>query len=223
MSAVRQALAIARKDLQSELRTRYALNSLAMFTVVVVSVLTFSLGAERLSASATSGLIWVSMFFAAVTGLGRSFISEEERGTIFLLRLTVSSTPVYFGKLLVNTGLALFGNLIIGLLFLLLIPGVAVESFWLFIFFIGLSSLGFAAALTIIAAIIARSSGKSALYPVLGFPVLLPQIILGVDLLRRAISGKNISTMWDDILLIALYTGLLIVLSYILFDILWKE
>src|SRR5438046_1661415 len=122
--AIRQVLAVAAKDIRGELRTRYALNSLGMFILVTVSVVAFTANAERLTYSVAAGLIWVSMFFAAVTGLGRSFISEEERGTSLLLRLSVPSTPVYFGKLLLNVALALLSNTLIALLFMLLMTGV---------------------------------------------------------------------------------------------------
>jgi heme exporter protein B len=223
MIPLRQVIAVAGKDFRSELRTRYALNALAMFVVVVVSVMSFSAGGERLSAEVSAGLIWVGMFFTAVTGLGRSFVSEEERGTFMLLRLTVSSTPVYFGKLLVNLVLALLSNTLIALLFMLLMSSVSVKSPGALVVIVLLSSVGFAAALTIIAAIIARSSSKGTLYPVVSFPMVLPLIILGVNLLRRAISGVAMEEMVDNILLLAMYSLIVVIVSYILFDLLWKE
>src|SRR5688500_10645061 len=165
MNMIRQTLAVARKDLQSEVRSRYALNALAMFVVVSVAVMAFAAGIERLSPAVAAGLIWVTMFFAATTGLGRSFVSEEERGTTLLLRLTVPPTPVYFGKLAINLVLALLTNFAIALLFLVMMSGVVVKSLVSFLAVVILSSVGFASALTIIAAIIARSSSKGALYP----------------------------------------------------------
>lgn len=220
---IRQTLAVARKDFRSELRTRYALNSLAMFVVVTVSVMAFSAGSERLTSGIAAALIWVSMFFTAVTGLGRSFISEEERGTTLLLRLTLPSTPVYFGKLLVNIALSLLSNIFLALLFLVMMGGVDVKSPGGFVLIVATSSLGFAGALTIIAALIARSGAKGALYPVLAFPVILPLVILGVDLLRRAMLGITLANMADDLLLLGLYTVALMLVSYFLFDLIWKE
>lgn len=220
---IRQTLAVARKDLRSELRTRYALNSLAMFVVVTVSVMAFSAGTERMSNGIASALIWVSMFFTAVTGLGRSFISEEERGTTLLLRLTLPSAPVYFGKLLVNILVALTSNTLLALLFLVMMGSVQVKSPGAFVLIVAISSFGFAGALTIIAALIARSGAKGALYPVLAFPVILPLVILGVDLLRRAMLGITLGNMADDLLLLVLYTVALKLVSFFLFDLIWKE
>jgi len=220
---IRQTLAVARKDFRSELRTRYALNSLGMFVVVTVAVMVFGAGNERLSSGISSGLLWVSMFFTAVTGLGRSFISEEERGTTLLLRLTLPSTPVYFGKLLLNSALALVSNAALTLLFIIMMSGVEVKTPGAFALVIAISSLGFAGALTIIAALIARSGSKGALYPVLSFPVILPLVILGVDLIRRSIVGITLGNMADDLLLLGMYTVALMLVSYLLFDLIWKE
>ncbi len=220
---IRQTLAVARKDLRSELRTRYALNSLAMFVVVTVSVMAFSAGTEQMSTGIASALIWVSMFFTAVTGLGRSFISEEERGTTLLLRLSVPSTPVYFGKLLVNILLSLASNTFLSLLFLVMMRSAEVRSPGTFVLIVGAASLGFAGALTIIAALIARSGAKGALYPVLAFPVILPLVVLGVDLLRRSIAGITLANMADDILLLLLYAVAVMLVGYFLFDLIWKE
>ncbi|MEP7220584.1 MAG: heme exporter protein CcmB [Bacteroidota bacterium] len=220
---IRQTLAVARKDFRSELRTRYALNSLGMFVVVTVAVMVFSANNERLSSAIAAGLIWVCMFFTGVTGLGRSFISEEERGTSLLLRLTLPSTPVYFGKLLINIALALLSNVLLSVLFLLMMSGVTVGSPGAFIIIVAISSLGFAGALTIIAALIARSGSKGALYPGLSFPVILPLIILGVDLLRRSMAGITLANMSDDLLLLGLYSSALMLVSYLLFDLIWKE
>ncbi len=220
---VKQTLAIARKDLRSEIRTRYALSSLGMFVVVTVAVMAFATGDEHLSGSIGAGLIWVTMFFTGVTGLGRSFISEEERGTSLLLRLTATAGPVYLGKLIVNTILALLANTLIAALFLFLISGVKVGSPLAFMVVIVASSLGFAASLTIVAAIIARASAKSALFPVLAFPIVLPLVLLGVDLLRRSMEGIELALLGSDLLLLSLYTLALIALSYVLFDFLWKE
>jgi heme exporter protein B len=220
---IRQALAVARKDFRSELRTRYALNSLGMFIVVTVAVIAFGVGTERLSNGIAAAMIWVSMFFTAVTGLGRTFIAEEERGTSLLLRLTVPATPVYFGKLLVNIVLALVSNLLLSSLFLVMMGGAEVKSPGAFMLVVGVSSLGFAGALTIIAALIARSGSKGALYPVISFPVILPLVVLGVDLLRRSMTGVPMSAMSDDLLLLALYTAALMLVSFFLFDLIWKE
>ncbi|MCE2503993.1 MAG: heme exporter protein CcmB [Chlorobi bacterium] len=218
-----QAIAIARKDLYSELRTRYSLNATGMFVAVVVTVVAFSIGPERLNPAITAGLLWICLFFASVTGLSRSFVVEQERGTILLLRLTAPSTPVYFGKLLVNMVLALVANGLIVILFLIFIPDAYGGDSGTLLVITFLLSMGLGAALTIVSAIIARASARSLLSTVLSFPIILPLIILGVDLLRRGADGKGLEVMIEELLLISAYIIVAIAMSYILFDMLWKE
>ena len=99
----RQALAICGKDIRSELRTRYALNALIMFIIVVISVIKFSLGEERLSSELLAGLLWIIIFFSNSSGLARVFVSEEERETSLFLKLVSKPSSVLFGKLIFNT------------------------------------------------------------------------------------------------------------------------
>ena len=86
--------ALFKKDLASELRTRYAINSLVMFIVVTISVILFSIGNEKISDFLAGGLFWVVIFFSAMSGLSRAFVSEEERGTTLTLQLIASPITI---------------------------------------------------------------------------------------------------------------------------------
>ena len=57
------------KDWQSELRTRYAINALGMFIIVTISVIMFSIGGEKITNYLTGGLLWIVIFFSAMSGL----------------------------------------------------------------------------------------------------------------------------------------------------------
>ncbi|MCU0406812.1 MAG: hypothetical protein MUE64_07570 [Ignavibacteriaceae bacterium] len=61
-----ESYALFKKDFHSELRTRYAINSLAMFIIVAISVILFSIGNETITESLTGGLFWVVIFFTAM-------------------------------------------------------------------------------------------------------------------------------------------------------------
>jgi len=123
---------IFHKDWASELRTRYAINALAMFILVAVSVILFSVGDEPLEPEITGGLLWVVIFFAAMSGLSRAFVSEEERGTALLLQLTASPETVFSGKLLYNLLLVFLINSTVLVLFLLLFESFVIASPFLF-------------------------------------------------------------------------------------------
>lgn len=222
-SILRQTLAVTRKDLRGEFRTRYALNALGMFVVVVVAVMAFGSWGERLSNGIIAGSFWTAMFFTGITGLGRTFVSEEERGTSLLLRHLLPPSPVYLGKLAVNLLLAIVANGTLGLLFGIMITDHGLGSPFSFALVVLIMSVAFAGSLTIIAALVARAGAKGALYPVLAFPVLLPTILLGVDLLRRTVGVVTIADLSNDLTLLFAYSTAIVAAGYFLFDYLWRE
>lgn len=217
------ALAIFLKDVRSELRTRYAINALLMFVVVTLAVILFALVGETLSRAAMAGLLWIVMFFAAMSGLSRSFVAEEERGTTLTLQLLAPPAPIYLGKLLFNLALVLLLNAFIVTLFLIVMQEFRVNQPDLFWLVMVLGSIGMAAATTIIAAIIARANTRGTLFPVLAFPILLPLLMAGISASKIAIEDKVWDAAWPDLQLLGSYIVVVITASFLLFDFVWKD
>ena len=132
MTTLRAAIAIFLKDLRSELRTRYALNALIMFVITTLSIVLFSIGQESVQPDVLCGLLWIIIFFSAMSGLSRTFVSEEERGTTMTLHLVARPVAVYVGKLLFNLALLSFINLLSVGLFLILISSFVIQSYTVF-------------------------------------------------------------------------------------------
>jgi heme exporter protein B len=164
-----KAYSLFLKDFKSELRTRYAINALAMFIVVAISVILFSVGNEKISASLTGGLFWVVIFFTAMSGLSRAFVSEEERGTTLALQLVAAPTTVFSGKLIFNIILVFAMNTVIAILYSAMFEAFVIQNFLLFLTSFVFGNIGLAVSSTIIAAIIAKAGAKGTLYPVLSF------------------------------------------------------
>jgi heme exporter protein B len=215
--------ALFKKDFSSELRTRYAINSLAMFIIVAISVILFSIGSETITESLTGGLFWVVIFFTAMSGLARAFVSEEERGTTLTLQLIAAPSTVFSGKLFFNVILVFCMNTVIALLYSALFEKFVVQNFPLFLVTFVLGNIGLAAASTIIAAIIAKAGAKGTLYPVLSFPILLPLILTCVQLTLFSFDGTGFETAKFEIAIVAGYDVIMFTASYMLFDFIWKE
>ena len=215
--------AVLEKDVRSELRSRYAISAVLLFILTTITILLIGTKGETIESGLAAGLIWVIMFFSSMMGLARVFISEEERGTSFLLHLSVSSGSIYFGKLIYNILLSLLLNTVAVLLFFLFITNMPIELLWVFILSHIFGSVGIAAASTIISAIIAKANTKGALFPVLSFPIILPLIFIGIEATRISLDGINSGRAANDIQLMIAYCGIVISLSYILFDLVWKD
>lgn len=220
---VKSVAAVLEKDFKSELRTRYALNALVMFVITTLSIVLFSIGSETVSTDVLSGVLWIIIFFAAMSGLARTFVSEEERGTVMTLQLLARPSVIYFGKLAFNGLLITLLNVLIISLYLLLISNFVIQNYYIFLSAVVLGSLGLASASTIIAAIIAKANTKGTLYPVLSFPILLPLLLTVMNATKLALAGAAFSEAIGEFRILISYSVVVITASYVLFDFVWKD
>lgn len=218
-----KSYALFKKDINSEIRTRYAINALAMFIIVTLSIILFSIGQERISETLTGGLFWVVIFFTSMSGLSRVFVSEEERGTALTLQLIASPSTVFTGKLLFNLILVFSMNTVIAFLYAILFEAFIIRNFLLFLVSFVIGNIGLAFASTIIAAIIAKAGAKGTLYPVLSFPILLPLILTSVQLTLFSIDGTSFENALFELAIVVCYDVIILTASYMLFDFIWKD
>jgi heme exporter protein B len=219
---VRASWAVFRKDLRVELRTRYALNALLMFVLCTALVASFYLGPQLQrrddSANATLAvLLWIAILFAALTGLARSFVGEEEAQTTLFLRLHAPTLAVFWGKWLVNV-LLLSVLILLTTLFFGILTGLRVANLPVFVLVLGAGGLGLATATTIIA----QASARSALFAALAVPVVFPLLILVVRVTDQAITGTTWNVVRPDLVGIVAYVVTLIVATIWLFPFVWE-
>ncbi len=216
------AWAVFQKDVRLELRHRYAVNTLFMFVLSVIALLLFSVGREDLNDVLQAVLFWIVILFTAALGLGRSFIGEEERGTVLLLRLNVQPSMVYAGKLFFNFLMMLVVEVVAVAAFYLLLS-MRVEIPLLLALLIFLGALGLAGSTTLLAAIIARAATRGPLLPVLLFPLLIPLLLAIVDATVSALDGTGWASAREEILILTSFAGVVISASIVLFDYVWND
>jgi heme exporter protein B len=211
------------KEILSEFRTRYALNALMMFVVTTLSIILFSLGGETVSKDVLCGLLWIVIFFSAMSGLSRSFVAEEERGTVMTLQLMTHSTTVFTGKLVYNCLLALALDIFIGLAYQAVVPDFIVKTQSIFWTAIVLGSIGLASASTILAAIIAKANTKGTLFPVLAFPILLPLLLTTINATKLAADGAYFTEAVKEFQILLSFSVVIVTVSLLLFEHVWKD
>ena len=99
--------ALLRKELALELRTRESVPAMVLFCVTTYVVFHFGLDRNAVDGDLASGVLWVTLLFAAILGINRLFVAEHEQGGFdgFLL------APVDRTALFVAKAIALFGFL----------------------------------------------------------------------------------------------------------------
>ena len=110
--------ALLAKELTLEWRTRESVPAMVLFSIATYVIFHFGLDRDRVAGDLASGVLWVTLLFAAILGVNRLFVAEYEQGGFdgFLL------APVDRTALLVAKALALF-------LFLGIVEVVAVPTF----------------------------------------------------------------------------------------------
>jgi heme exporter protein B len=220
------ALAVSLKDVRTEWRTRVATSALFLFAFAVLVLVGYAVGPTTLSPGdrppVHSVLLWIVLFFSAMTGLSRVFVREEEVGTAVALRLKSAPPAVLFGKLLANLALLTLVTAFVVPLFLAMmsfeIKGVA-----LFLGVLLLGNFGLASASTFVAAIVSKGSAKGTMFAVLATPLLLPPLVAAVSATRVAAVEPDLAAGADFLKLLLAYDGVVTTAAFLLFDAVWRE
>jgi heme exporter protein B len=197
--------AMARKDLLLELRARDTLPAMLLFVVAVLVVFHFALPTNA-SDRASLGLLWVAIVFAALLGLGRSFVAEREQGVLDGLVLAPSDrSAIWLGKVVAT------------LAFLGLVELIALPAFSVFFTGVGgatvagvaLADVGICAVGTLLAAMAAAGRARELLMPLLFLPLAIPIVIGGVGASLAASSGKYLAflALYDAIFVLAAWAA----------------
>lgn len=219
---LRKSYIIFLKDLHLEFRTRYAMNAILMFAITTLTAISFSMGPIRLRTEVMSPLLWIVLFFSAMSGLSHIFVREEEQQTADTLRLVTTPNTIFLGKWFFNLVL-LFGLEVIIVPLYLAMMGGSVVNVGLFLLILFLGSIGLASVSTLIAAIIAQASARGALFAVLAFPISLPILISAIHGTRLTMDGTIFSDCISDIQVLFSFSVVIVTVSLILFDFVWRK
>ncbi len=167
------------------------------------------------------GLFWMIQLFICINAVAKSFL-QESRGRLLYFYSIAGARDFILSKLLFNALLMLVMNGVSLGLFLLMLGNPLVNP----LVFMGVSMLGgvsLSLVFTFLAAIAARAQQGAALMAILGFPLVIPQLLL-----LSKISNIAFETVLQGGLgwMLTVLTGLdvlLVTLAIILFPFLWKD
>jgi len=223
-------IAIIKKDIRSELRTKEMVASMFVFSVLVLLIFNFTLSLDRETTLALApGILWVAFVFAGSLGLNRSFASERENRSIHGLMLApVDRSALYFGKLASNVIFMLVAEVFLLPLFMVffnlnLFAELEPAAFMTFLLVVGLGTLGYAAVGTTLAAIAANTTMREVLLPVLLFPVAVPVVIGAAESTRLIFQPDLFNSPWGWIRLLAVFAVVFIVVSWLTFEYVVEE
>jgi len=220
---LREISTLLAKDFRLEWRQRAALGGLVLYvgSTVFVCFLSFSLRGGQPPPPAWNALFWVILLFAAVNAVAKGFMQESPGQRLYYYTL-VRPQAIILAKMLYNT-LLLLGVALLGLLLYSVFLGNPVQDPALFVANLALGAVGFATTLTLVSGIAAKAGGNGAtLMAVLGFPVMIPMLLLLIKVSKNALDGLDRSVSQQSIITLLALNVIVAAVSYLLFPFLWR-
>ena len=212
------AISLLKKDLLLELRQQHSLYGILLYIASTIFVL--SLSVNELDANVWNGLFWVIQLFVCVNAVAKSFL-QESKGRMLYYYSIVSPAAFIIAKLFYNVILMLLMSLLCLVLFSLFL-GNPVQKTLQFVGLVLLGGWGLSLLFTFLAAIAAKAQQNAAIMAILGFPIIIPQLMLLMKLSNTVFSNST-GIPTETVLLLVALDILVILLSIILFPFLWKD
>lgn len=218
--------AILRKDLRVELRTAESVPAMTLFAVTTFVLFRFGLDREELDGDLAAGVLWVTLLFAAVLGINRVFVAEQEQGGFdgFLL------APVDRTAMFVAKAIALFCFLAV--VELAAIPAYSIlllgPSPWEplpgLLLVLALGNAGIAIVGTLVAGIAVRTRARDLIGPLVTLPLLVPVVLASSEATAALLAAggpDGLPGRWLAIL--AIYDLVFALVAYGVFDFLLED
>jgi heme exporter protein B len=223
MSLLRQIAAIIHKDVTAELRTKEMFSSMFVFALLAVVIFNFAFELRVADARTIApGVLWVSVTFAGMLGLNRSFVLEKDQGCLDgLLLAPVDRSAIYFGKMLGNLLFITVVEAIILPIFSALFNVNLIQPWILVVLLLG--TLGFSGVGTLFSAMAVHTRAREVFLPILLFPVVVPALIAAVKLTAGLLDGPALADMANWMQLLVAFDIILVAVSYMTFDYVVEE
>jgi len=217
---MKRVFALLGKDILLEFRQKHTFYGILLYIASTIFVLYLSL--DKTDAAVWNGLFWVIQLFICVNAVAKSFL-QESRGRMLYFYSIASPVEFILAKLLYNLLLMVLMSLISLALFATFLDN-PVSNMLLFTGIVVLGGMGISIVFTLMSAIAAKAQQNAALIAILGFPVILPQLMLLMRLSKTAFAEVfKEGALLQMTGLIAGLDVLVIGLALILFPYLWKE
>lgn len=211
---------LLKKDFLLELRHQHIFFGILLYVASTIFVLYMAMGQPE--STVFNGIFWMIQLFVCINAVAKSFLQESKGRMLYFFSIT---SPVHFiiAKLIYSTVIMLLMVFLCLLLFRILM-GNPIDNYFRFIGIACLGGTSLSLVFTLMAAIAAKAQQNAAIMAILGFPLIIPQLLLLIRLSKSAFGEvfREGALLQISLLLIGLDI-LVIVLAIILFPFLWKD
>lgn len=213
-------ITLLKKDFLLELRQQHTFFGILLYVASTIFVLYLAMG--RPESTVYNGLFWMIQLFVCVNAVAKSFLQESKGRMLYFYTIT---SPVQFiiAKLIYSTAVMLLMVICSLFLFTVLLGNPVMNP----IQFVGIACFGglsLSLVFTLMSAIAAKAHQNAAIMAILGFPLIIPQLLLLIRLSKSAFGEVfREGAVLQICLLLAGLDLLVIILSIVLFPFLWKD
>jgi heme exporter protein B len=218
-AAILHIAALLRKDILLEIRQQYTFYGILLYVASTIFVLYLAMGTPE--QQVWNGLFWMIQLFICVNAVAKSFL-QESSGRMLYYYTIAGARDYILSKLVFNAGLMVLMSVTSLLLFRLLM-GDPLQHPFKFLAVVCLGGISLSLVFTFLSAIAARAKQNAAMIAILGFPLIIPQILLLMRISNAAFSDAIQGGFWMMSAVLAGLDVLVIALAIILFPFLWKD
>ncbi len=214
---------LIKKEFSIELRQMYALGGMLLYLIssIFVIFMAITLKNSQIHPIIWNAVLWIILLFTAVNSIAKSFIQEKKGLQLYYYTLC-SPVEIILAKIIYNTLLMLF-LIAVGVVLYSIVLGNPVQNMGTFVLTSFLGAMGFASSFTTISSIASKASNSSTLMAILGFPIILPILLLVLKISRNAIDGLPTEISIDSMVTLLAIVVISITSSLLLFPYLWKS
>ena len=219
MNSSRHIYTLIKKDLLLEVRQQYSFYGILLYIMATIFVLYMTI--REPEPKVWNGLFWVIQLFICINAVAKSFL-QETRGRMLYFYSIVNPRDFILAKLVFNSVLMLLMSFLSILLFSLFL-GNPVQKVLPFIGLVLLGGWSLSLVFTFLSAIAAKAQQNAALMAIMGFPLIIPQLMLLMKISNIVFSDVLQGGLLQIILLLCGLDILVMALAIILFPFLWKD
>ena len=219
MKSNQRIISLIKKDFLLETRQQYTLYGILLYVASTIFVVYLSM--DRPEEKVWNGLFWVLQLFVCINAVAKSFL-QESRGRMLYFYSIAGASDFVVSKLLFNALLMIVMSLLSLAVFTVLL-GNPLENALIFIFITCLGGMSLSLVFTFLAAIAAKAQQQAALMAIMGFPIIIPQLLLLMKISSTAFSSVIQGGWWQMVLMLVGLDIMVVALAVILFPFLWRD
>ncbi|WP_436514873.1 heme exporter protein CcmB [Ekhidna sp. To15] len=214
-----KVLHLIKKDLIVDWRQQNPITGILLYLASTIFA-TYMAFEGFVSTEVWNALFWIILLFTSINAISKSFIQEERRSHYYFF--LCKPTEIILAKLIYSfVYLSIIALISLAIYSVLL--GNPIINYDLFLLNLTLGCIGLSAAFTMVSSIAFRSSNRSIMMAVLGFPVIIPVLILSISNSFKILDSYVFMQIQGNLTALFSVDVIIIALTFVLFPFTWKS